>query len=92
METNNKKTNEDDGRTVADMSGVERRSVLGGIITHSGEQHNADKDAEVPTKEERLAYLKGVVAAVLLVTGIFIAAIGITILLLQLYWNGVSRL
>lgn len=90
----NKKTNEsgDDGRTIADMSGVERRSIIGGIVPENKERNVSNDISIMPTKEERMAYLKGVIAAVLLVTGIFILGIGLTILFLQLYWNGMRLL
>lgn len=83
---------EDDGRTVADMSGVEKRTLFGGLISPAGKKKDPDPGDPLPTKEERMAYLKGVVMAVLLVTGIFIVVIGLVILALQLYWNGMSAL
>ena len=92
---------EDDGRTIADMSGVSRRSVFLPHFPESGEEkagRRPEPDAEPEndnpwfrrievTKQERNAAMRGALTAALLIALVFIAAGALLILLLQLYWN-----
>ena len=89
-----KQYDDDDGRTFADMSDLERPPLL---IPRFDHLHRSDrKDMAEPenaganrpeyevqyTDEERRALIGGTVAAALLVGGIFIVAIGLLIFLI----------
>lgn len=92
MAKNNRKNRipeDDDGRRIADMSALQPRSLFGARLPDDGAPVNTDP-MEKPTKEERRAYLKGVITAVLLITGVFIVVLGLVIFGLQTYWNCVS--
>ena len=71
----------DDGRTVADMSGVERQRVFLPRLPKKENKNNdgawegrAESDAEKLSREDRHAYVFGALGASLLVAGIFILA------------------
>ena len=84
---------EDDGRTVADMSGLERQPML---LPHLPKRKKENAGPEKPngnqpelqlTKEERRAYVGGALGAAMLLGGVFIAAGAIVIVLLLLLWR-----
>lgn len=102
MERKRKLPDHDDGRTIADMSGVERPSLLGSLagermrdaIKRSGhasrEEHpRTDRPWEDTglSREERRWYLLGALKAALLIALVFIVGLGLFIALLLLLWN-----
>ena len=86
---------DDDGRVVADMSGLERQPMLLPRLPKRKKENTAatpeDAGAQQPelqlTAEERRSYMAGAVGAGLLIAGIFIAAAAIIITLLLLLWH-----
>ncbi len=84
---------DDDGRTIADMRGVEQTPVL--LPRLPKRKKNAAPETEPPapqpdlqlTDEERRSYIGGALGAALLLGGIFIAAGALVILLLTLLWH-----
>ncbi|MCR4906685.1 MAG: hypothetical protein K6A33_11465 [Clostridiales bacterium] len=88
---------DDDGRTVADMSGVEGRpSLFGGILglrssrrgreTEAGEnRENGEKKVEL-TRGERGWYILGALNAALLIYLAFAVGLGLVILAMVLFW------
>ena len=86
---------DDDGRTIADMSGLERQPILLPRLPKRKKENAAatpeDAGAQQPelqlTAEERRSYMAGAVGAGLLIAGIFIAAAAIIITLLLLLWH-----
>ncbi len=84
---------DDDGRVVADMSGLERQPML--LPRLPKRKKNAAPETEPPapqpdlqlTDEERRSYIGGALGAALLLGGIFIAAGALVILLLTLLWH-----
>ena len=86
---------DDDGRVVADMSGLERQPILLPRLPKRKKENAAatpeDAGAQQPelqlTAEERRSYMAGAVGAGLLIAGIFIAAAAIIITLLLLLWH-----
>ena len=83
---------DDDGRTVADMSGLERQPVLLPRLPRRKkenavpEQPDAQPELQL-TPEERRSYVGGAIGAGLLLAGIFIAAGAVVIALLLLFWH-----
>lgn len=89
-----KKTYEDDdGRVVADMSGVRRRNVfLPQAIRfekrlHSQENEEKPSQAEILDRKSARYAIFGATAAGLLIAGVFIVGLGIAILLMVLLWT-----
>ena len=87
------KFDDDDGRVVADMSGLERQPMLLPRLPKR-KKESGEPDASTPpepelelTKEERRSYVRGAIGATLLIAGIFIAAAAIVITLLLLLWH-----
>ncbi len=86
---------DDDGRVVADMSGLERQPMVLPRLPKRKKENAAatpeDAGAQQPelqlTAEERRSYMAGAVGAGLLIAGIFIAAAAIIITLLLLLWH-----
>ena len=86
---------DDDGRVVADMSGLERQPILLPRLPKRKKENAAatpeDAGAQQPelqlTAEERRSYMAGAVGAGLLIAGIFIAAGAVIITLLLLLWH-----
>ena len=82
---------DDDGRTIADMSGVGAPSpVFGGYGKKNITQE--DEKPEVQpfdmTRQERKMYIFGALGAALLIAGAFIVGLGLAILLMVLAWSG----
>ncbi len=92
----------DDGRTVADMSGLERPSLLGSLVGgrardaikrpgHAAQEERPRQDRPWEdaglSREERRWYLLGALKAALLIAVVFIAGLGLFIALLLLLWN-----
>ena len=91
MKADDWKEYEDDGRTIADMSGVTRRSLFG-IRPHDpadlpAEHHLQDMEErdqkDVLTREERWWAFLGMMKAVLLVGLCFAAGLALVILAFQ---------
>ena len=86
---------DDDGRVVADMSGLERQPMVLPRLPKRKKENAAatpdDAGAQQPelqlTAEERRSYMAGAVGAGMLIAGIFIAAAAIIITLLLLLWH-----
>lgn len=83
---------DDDGRVVADMSGVRRRNVFlpqairfENRLKSSGEPEKKAETEILDKKGTRYAIF-GATAAGLLIAGVFIVALGIAILLMVLLW------
>ena len=81
---------DDDGRTIADMSGVGRS----GMFTFRSFKKNSTfrkPDDETPqedyTRDQRKAAVGGALSAALLIAGAFIGAGAIVIALLTLIWH-----
>ena len=82
---------DDDGRTIADMSGVQRDSMF---LPRSLKQHGtfAEKEEEEATEpqytnEQRRTAVGGALTAAMLIAGIFIGAGAIVIAILTLIWH-----
>ena len=87
-----KNYDDDDGRTVADMSGVDNNSVLSGLFTglitsrHKKEKSiNLTESAE--EKKTRRLYAFGAMRAGLLIGAVYLAAFAALIILLLLIWG-----
>ena len=86
---------DDDGRTIADMSGIEPSPMLLPRIPKkkTGPQEpqpSSDRPWETQeqfTPEQRRAAMGGALRAAMLIAGVFIGAGAIAILLMQLIWN-----
>ena len=85
---------DDDGRTIADMSGVGAPSpVFGGYSERKARHEEVEKphNSEMPpfdmTRQERKMYIFGALGAALLIAGAFIAGLGLAILLMVLAWS-----
>ena len=80
---------DDDGRTIADMSGVERPSLFGHLPRKKpkGDAPNNDQGQPTMTKEQSRAYIGGALLAGLLIAGVFIIAGAIAIALMIAVWT-----
>ena len=83
-----KKPFEDDGRTIADMSGVERPSMFGHIFSlkHRRGDNNDKENSEPLTKEQNRMYMSATILAALAIGGVFIAAGAIAIAVMLALW------
>lgn len=88
-----KQSYDDDGRTIADMSDLDRQPLL---LPHLPKRKKENAGPEQPdenqpelqlTQEERRAYLGGAISASMLLAGVFIAVGAIVIILLLLLWH-----
>lgn len=85
---------EDDGRTVADMSGVERPNLFLARRPRSPEsapprEKRRDRPGETGglSREERRWYMLGALRAALLIALCFIVVLGLAVLLMLLVWR-----
>ncbi len=81
---------DDDGRTIADMSGVRRSSMfLPRSLKKHGtfSQQETDDDAPQYTDEQRRSAVGGALTAAILIAGTFIGAGAVVIALLTLIWH-----
>ena len=88
---------DDDGRTIADMSGIEPSPML--FPRFPGRKKEQSRGPETPaqdrpwetapqyTDEERRAAMGGALKAAMLLAGVFIAAGALVIWGMQLLWN-----
>lgn len=90
-----KQYDEDDGRTIVDMSGVGDDSLfsLGKISRKDFQNPDDEKKSKNPydyspdiTREERRWYILGALKAALLIGGAFIVGLGLLVFLLTLIW------
>lgn len=84
---------DDDGRTIADMSGVSRPSLIGHLPrAHrtsgepEGRRPGALPEDEIPAKN-RMWYMLGALKAALLIALAFIVGLGLLVLLMLLVWG-----
>ena len=82
-----RKYDDDDGRTVADMSGLERPSLLGLSPRRREEKPAQAKQDLQLDRSERRAMVRGALSAGLLIAGVFALSFALLILLLQLVWR-----
>jgi len=93
MKDNEKNKFEDDGHTVADMSEISRPPLLGGLGSRRKKRKNGEWNIdpstgeEFFTPEERRWYVLGALKSALMIALVFLAGLGIGILILQLIWN-----
>ncbi len=82
---------DDDGRTIADMSGVQRSSMfLPRSLKKNGtfaEKEEEETDEPQYTNEQRRTALGGALTAALLIAGVFIGAGAIVIAILTFIWH-----
>ena len=85
---NRKEDWEDDGRTIADMSGISRPPLLIPRFRKTSDtpQKPAGQDTGLSRKERGYAAL-GATMAALLIAMVFMAGIGIAILLMLIFWT-----
>lgn len=86
MPKNIKQYDDDDGRTIADMSGVERQPLIVPDFSRNAEKKEQEKsekqdDFEL-TKSERRAYISGALGAALAIGSVFVGFGAIVIFLL----------
>ena len=84
---------EDDGRTIADMSGVDRRTPLGYVRSSETPRRRrasagGESKASPISREQRRAYVGGALGAALLIGGVFAACGGLAIWLMTVIWSG----
>jgi len=94
-----KKYDDDDGRTIADMSGIESRSfvsALNGIRSQKKTEENAKAISEETgsqgvgleeDKKVRRSYTLGAIGAALLIGAVYLVIFLIVILILLLVWR-----
>ena len=85
---------DDDGRSFADMSGVERRNLMSftihGQTDKEKQNDNRPKNEHsepIFTREERRWYILGALKSALLIGAAFIFGLGLFILLMYVIWN-----
>ena len=86
---------DDDGRTIADMSGIEPSPRLFPRLPKKEQRSQAPQSAgdrpgewkEQFTQEQRRAAMGGALKAAMLIAGVFIAAGAVAILVMQFIWN-----
>lgn len=95
MARNHKSYEDDDGRTIADMSGVGRSGDFSPSpffsptpFESSPKEEPENKSESSPiSKEERFAWVGGALSAALLIGTVFLLGIGLLILFLTVVWK-----
>lgn len=86
-----KKYDDDDGRTIADMSGLERPSIIMPQFVRRKDKSKTKAASDVNNtdlnREERRSYIWGALSAALLITAIFIVVFGVAIWLMLTVWR-----
>ena len=86
----------DDGRVVADMSGVERRSVLLPRVRKKGvraelqpaeEENTPSYHEDLLNHEQRKWYILGTLKASMMIAAVYAIGFFIAIVLMLLFWN-----
>ncbi len=84
----NKKVTEDDNRVIADMSMIEKPTLMGSLFGRRFEAKDKEKKPQKFSKEDRKAYILGAMGAslllVLIYAVVFAAAIGVIIFLFKI--------
>ena len=83
---------DDDGRTIADMSGIERQPFL---LPRLKKRRPNDPDTSEETqhpevqlsKEERRSYMFGAMGASLLIAAVFVVVFAIVIFIMLQFWH-----
>ena len=75
---------DDDGRTIVDMSEVDPMPML---LPRFRQQKNAPPSESEMSREDRRAVMLGAIGAVLLIGGVFIVAGAIVIFLMTKIWS-----
>jgi hypothetical protein len=95
MARNKRTYDDDDGRTIVDMSGVEAPSMFLPRSPERDQKREQPRDSEessnsIPdapyTGEERRMMVFGALKAALLIAGFFAVGLGLVILLMVLFW------
>lgn len=89
MRNRNESEDWDDGRTVADMSGLSRPGLFGQGIKREKKDEPAQTD-EPPvelTRSEKFAFIAGALKAALLIAFVFIAVLGLAIFIMTRIWR-----
>ena len=87
MKRQKKTYDDDDGRTIADMSGVERPKAFGLFPSSPKEKTEVDEKKEEFPKEARRAYVFSAILASLLIAAVFAFFIGLAIFIMTLIWR-----
>lgn len=95
MAKKRKEYQDDDGRTIADMSGVSRPSLMGHMPSRSRTRKPADEAfstrSSLPQEDmspgARMWYMLGALKAALLIALAFIVGLGLLVLLMLLIWG-----
>ena len=89
MERKKRVYDDDDGRTIADMSGVERqRIIVPRLPKNDGEQPQSERPKEQKiSKGEERAYVFGALGAALLIGAVFVVAIFLFIFIFLLIYR-----
>ena len=92
MTREKKRYPDDDGRTVADMSGIGRQPLLLPRFKKRGDrdpdQTEGAQQPDVPlSKEERRSYLFGALGAALLIAAVFVVVFAVAIIILLQFWH-----
>ena len=81
-----KEWDDDDGRVIADMSGIERSGLI--VPKIRGRKSSAERESESEfTPQERRMYALGALKAALLIALAFIVGLGAAIWLMLLAWT-----
>ncbi|MCH5275327.1 MAG: hypothetical protein J1E65_05765 [Lachnospiraceae bacterium] len=87
---------EDDNRTIADMSGVQRPRLFGGLFSPLFGKERSIPEVKVPETEdekpemlpeEKKWYVLGAIKAALVIAFVYIGVLGALILLLLYMWG-----
>ena len=83
---------DDDGRTIADMSGIQRQPVFIPKIpkrptAENGENAQKKENELFLTKKEKTAYILGTLRSALLIGAVFAAAFALLIILMLVIWG-----
>ena len=83
MRNRNESEDWDDGRTVADMSGLSRPGLFGKGI----KREKKDEPPLELTHGEKFAFIMGALKAALLIAFVFIAVLGLAIFIMTRIWR-----
>ena len=83
---------DDDGRTIADMSGIERQPLMLPRLRKRDRQdpvqtEGTQQPEEQLSKEERRSYMFGALGAALLIAAVFVVVFAIAIIILLQFWH-----
>lgn len=81
---------DDDGRTIADMSGIERQPLFLPRFKKrsSPSEQSEETEEKMPfSGKERRSFIFGALSAALMIAGVFVAVFAIVIALMVLFWR-----